>query len=180
MKSTIKLRNKRLVKRGGERKSWSTWLNFLKKNPAINTGNGNGNANEVYFTDNSNSMNNENGFVKVGNEWSIGLYRDPRTKNKALLKLLEKVKHDKATKKNLRDLMIKYNYELLTTPKSKSRSKKTQSTPTVTNKKSKPKSKKVKSTPIKKSKSKSKSKSRKSSIKNNFPFSNNNNKSTQM
>ena len=54
--------------------------------------------------------------------------------------------------------MIKYNYELLTTPKSKSRSKKTQSTP------------------IKKSKS------RKSSIKNNFPFSNNNNnnKSTKM
>ena len=126
-------------------------------------------------------MNNENGFVKVGkgNEWSIGLYRDPRTKNKALLKLLEKVKHDKATKKNLRDLMIKYNYELLTTPKSKSKSKskKTQSTPTVTKNKSKPNSKKVKSTPIKKSKSKSKS--RKSSIKYNISFSNNT-KSTKM
>ena len=173
MKSKIKSINKKIVKRGGERKSWSTWLKRIKKNPAIPTGYEKGNGNDVYFTDNSNSMNNENGFVKVGNEWSIGLYRDPRTKNKALLKLLEKVKHDKATKKNLRDLMIKYNYELLTTPKSKSRSKKTQSTPTVTKKKSKPKSKKVKSTPIKKSKS------RKSSIKYNISFSNNT-KSTKM
>ena len=93
MKSKIKSINKRIVKRGGERKSWSTWLKRIKKNPAIPTGYEKGNGNEVYFTDNSNSMNNENGFVKV--------YRDPRTKNKALLKLLEKVKHDKATKKIL-------------------------------------------------------------------------------